>query len=94
MLRNGDYKIIKCIGQGGFGITYEAEQVLMKRKVCIKEYYLAEYCEREADTSSISSVTQASSDKMQRYMAKFIKEACVTEEILEVSASLSQYSAR
>ena len=68
LLRNGDYKIIETIGDGGFGITYLAEQILMKRKVCIKEFYLKEYCERESETSRVTSVTQVVAEKMKLYI--------------------------
>lgn len=38
-LQGGKYRIIKSLGQGGFGITYLAEQVMMERKVCISYYW-------------------------------------------------------
>ena len=38
-LQNGKYRIIKTLGQGGFGITYEAEQVLLRRKIALKEFF-------------------------------------------------------
>lgn len=41
------YKIIDCIGIGGFGITYLCEDMLLKRVVALKEYYPSEWVERE-----------------------------------------------
>ena len=32
-LQGGKYKIISTLGQGGFGITYLAEQTMLERKV-------------------------------------------------------------
>ena len=75
LLQGGRYRIVKAIGQGGFGITYLAEQTMAGRKVCIKEYFPAEYYNRDADTNRISLGSQGSADVMSRYKEKFIKEA-------------------
>ena len=37
-LQGGKYRIEKVLGQGGFGITYLAEQVMLGRKVAVKEF--------------------------------------------------------
>lgn len=39
-LQGGKYRIIKKLGQGGFGITYLAENTLLEGKVAIKEFSL------------------------------------------------------
>ena len=75
LLQGGRYRIVKAIGQGGFGITYLAEQTMAGRKVCIKEYFPVEYYNRDADTNRISLGSQGSADVMSRYKEKFIKEA-------------------
>lgn len=36
---NGEYRIRRRLGSGGFGITYEAENLNLKRRVAIKEYF-------------------------------------------------------
>lgn len=38
-LQNGKYIITRVLGQGGFGITYEAEQVSLGRKVAVKKFF-------------------------------------------------------
>ena len=53
-LQNGKYIITRVIGQGGFGITYEALQISLDRKVAIKEFFMKEYCERDGSTSHVS----------------------------------------
>lgn len=74
-LQGGKYKIEKVLGQGGFGITYLATQELLDRKVCIKEFFFKEYCERDEATSQVSLGTQSNHELVERFMAKFLKEA-------------------
>lgn len=74
-LQSGKYKIIKALGQGGFGITYLAEQVALGRKVAIKEFFMKDYCDRENGTSHVSVPTGNSLDLVNSYKQKFVKEA-------------------
>ena len=74
-LQGGKYKIEKVLGQGGFGITYLATQELLDRKVCIKEFFFKEYCERDEATSHVSLGTQSNHEIVERFMNKFLKEA-------------------
>lgn len=48
MLLDGSYRIERMIGSGGFGITYEAEDIHLGTKVAIKEYYPEEFGQRDA----------------------------------------------
>ena len=75
LLQGGKYKIEKVLGQGGFGITYLATQELLDRKVCIKEFFFKEYCERNEATSHVSLGTQSNHEIVERFMNKFLKEA-------------------
>ena len=75
LLQSDRYRIIDVLGQGGFGITYLAEQVMAERKVCIKEFFPKEYYNRDEDSRSISLGTQGSAEIMELYKAKFVKEA-------------------
>lgn len=74
-LQNGKYRIIAILGQGGFGITYLAEQVALERKVAIKEFFLKDFCDRAADGTSVTLGTQSNKEMMDRYLSKFKKEA-------------------
>ena len=74
-LQGEKYRVISTLGQGGFGITYLAEQVLAKRLVCIKEFFPKEYYNRDADSLHVTLGSQGSAKMMNAYKAKFIKEA-------------------
>ena len=74
-LQGEKYKIVKTLGKGGFGITYLAEQALMDRLVCIKEFYIDDQCDRDSDTSQVRAVSASAGEKFTAYMQKFIKEA-------------------
>ena len=71
-LQSGKYHILQVLGQGGFGITYLAEQSMLKMRVAIKEFFIRDLCARD-DSSTVYTVTQ--SDMVGRYRQKFIKEA-------------------
>ena len=74
-LQQGRYRIIEVLGQGGFGITYLAEQVMAERKVCIKEFFPKDFYNRDNNTNGVSLGTQGSAEYMERFKEKFIKEA-------------------
>lgn len=44
--RLGDFLITRIVGQGGFGIVYEAEDLTLQRRVAIKEYMPAQLASR------------------------------------------------
>ena len=75
LLQNGEYKIIKVLGQGGFGITYLAEQTSLRSKVAIKEFFMKEYCNRDGDTSQVSVPSVGSKELVEKFREKFVKEA-------------------
>ena len=74
-LQNGKYRILKVLGQGGFGITYLAIQVRLDRKVAIKEFFMKDFCERNETTSQVTLGTAGSREKVNSCRKKFLKEA-------------------
>lgn len=47
------YRVQRCIGRGGFGVTYLARESLLNRLVVIKENFPDSLCYREAGTLNI-----------------------------------------
>ena len=75
LLQGGKYRIEKVLGQGGFGITYLAEQVMLGRKVAVKEFFIKELCNRDGATSHVSVGSTGSIEMVERFKEKFLKEA-------------------
>lgn len=74
-LQGRKYKIIRKLGQGGFGITYLAENTMLHGKVAIKEFFFKNFCERDAATSQITISNANNRNIVERYKQKFVKEA-------------------
>ena len=74
-LQDGNYRILKVLGQGGFGITYLAIQVRLDRKVAIKEFFMKDFCERNEVTSQVTLGTAGSRETVNSCRKKFLTEA-------------------
>ncbi|MBD5357597.1 MAG: serine/threonine protein kinase, partial [Bacteroides sp.] len=74
-LQNGKYRIIRVLGQGGFGITYLAVHTMLDKLVAIKEFFPKEYCDRDETTSHLTIGTRNSAKIVEILKSKFIKEA-------------------
>ena len=57
-LQGGRYRIERVLGQGGFGITYLAEDCVARQKVAIKEFFMKEFCSRDDSTSQVTLGTE------------------------------------
>lgn len=85
------YRIIDCIGIGGFGITYMCEDIFLHRIVGIKEYYPAEWVDREE-----TYVCVKTSDLLNPYrygMQSFMKEIKITAKFMHVPHMVTIYDA-
>ena len=74
-LQNGKYTIVRMLSHGGFGVTYLAHHNLLDVDVCIKEFFPAVWCNRDAFSYEVSVSTTGNVDMVDRFMQKFIKEA-------------------
>lgn len=75
VLQSGKYEIVRTIGQGGFGITYEAFFKIMNGKVVVKEFFMKDVCNRDGETSFMSVPSVGSKALVEKFKAKFVKEA-------------------
>lgn len=75
LLQGGKYKIVRVLGQGGFGITYLAEHAILKTRVCIKEFFPRDYVDRDGTTSLVHATTQGNVELVDRLRQRFISEA-------------------
>ena len=55
----GEYTIKRVLGQGGYGITYKAEQRGLGRPVAIKEFFVSNLCDRNTTRSNACRLTRA-----------------------------------
>jgi serine/threonine protein kinase/WD40 repeat protein len=69
----GDYRIVRVLGAGGFGITYLADEKALDRLVTIKEYFPADFAARR-DGSAVPRSQDATTD-YQWGLDRFIEEA-------------------
>ncbi len=68
------YVLGRVLGQGGFGITYLAWDLLLNRKLAIKEYFPREICSRGRNDRTVQPLSQSSLDDFQYGMSKFVEE--------------------
>jgi len=68
------YVLGKVLGQGGFGITYLAWDLLLNRKLAIKEYFPREICGRGRDERTVQPLSYGAREDFQYGMSKFVEE--------------------
>ncbi|MEM1381716.1 MAG: protein kinase [Pseudomonadota bacterium] len=57
----GEFEIDACIGSGGFGVTYKAEDTTLNRTVAIKEYFPFDLAYRD-ESQDVTPRTQTQAD--------------------------------
>ena len=71
---DGTYRIVRVVGSGGFGITYEAEDVSLRTTVAIKEYYPVEFGDRDS-TMSVRAKSERHKQTFDWGRSNFLQEA-------------------
>ncbi|MGN1164947.1 MAG: serine/threonine-protein kinase [Lachnospiraceae bacterium] len=83
------YRILDCIGIGGFGITYLCEDINLCREVAVKEYFPAEWVERD---EQYVAVKQSGMVEAYRFgMQSFLKECRITAKFIHVPHLITIY---
>lgn len=71
----GNYKLLKALGQGGFGITYIAWDNQLRRNIVLKECFPLGLCSRDSDTGEIIPLPHTSRQAYRTAMDSLRKEA-------------------
>lgn len=74
-LLNKKYVIARTLGEGGFGITYLAWDILSGQKVAIKEYFPGGFVTRDLKNMHILVNQKQNSNALTRGLGNFIEEA-------------------
>lgn len=85
------YQIEDCIGVGGFGITYLCEDLVLERPVAVKEYYPAEWVDREDTYVSVKSSKMLPAYKFG--MSSFAKEISISAKFMHTPNFPTVYDA-
>ena len=78
---DGRYKINRVLGEGGFGITYDAENQRLGMRVAIKEFFCRDYMNRDTgEADSVILFDQEMRVRFEKEKDQFLKEARVLRD--------------
>ena len=78
---NAQYQILKILGAGGFGITYQAYDIKSKVKVAIKEYFPSSLVYRLKNSKNIAINSPKDKKTFEWGLSSFIKEAQILAKL-------------
>jgi serine/threonine protein kinase/formylglycine-generating enzyme required for sulfatase activity len=73
-LRLRQYRIVRLLGHGGFGLTYLAEDTTLNRRVAIKELLPIDFAVREKDGTTIVARSQQDKPNLEWARQRFVEE--------------------
>ena len=79
------YRILRVIGQGGFGITYEALHIHNGNHVAVKEYFCRDFCGRDTTCTgtngcNVRILDSTQSAQFRSDLDRFLKEARILHD--------------
>ncbi len=74
ILRN-TYRIVRTLGAGGFGITYEVVHEGLDTRMAVKEFFVSDFCNRDDSTGRVSVATKGKEELIAKLKKKFVDEA-------------------
>lgn len=69
------YRILEVLGEGGFGITYAAENQRIRLKVAVKELFWRDHVRRDPGSPELSVIREEEMEDYQALKEKFMREA-------------------
>lgn len=76
-----NYRILKVLGEGGFGITYLAHDEVLDQKVAIKEYYPVSLTGRDQNTHAVHVLQEDAAEIFQWGLERFLSEARILAKL-------------
>ncbi len=74
-LQGGKYKLERLLGQGGFGNTYKAKNIVFDDDVAIKEFFMQGINDRDDISGSVTIGIERNTQQFEEQREKFKKEA-------------------
>ena len=74
-LQDGKYTIVRILGQGGFGITYESINTRLNKPVVVKEFFMADICSRSKDEVTVMVPLESKRELFLHQKSRFYDEA-------------------
>lgn len=89
---NNKYTLGKCLGEGGFGITYLAWDQNMETRIAIKEYYPSNLVIRDLNVyggNTLHTVTSTGQEDFKTGLERFVKEAAILSKFFNLPGIVS-----